>query len=225
MARFCPNCGQPVTENEQFCHQCGSPLQTSVDSQPTVDSQPADRLRANTPVLNTGNISIVDECKNPQAILLKSAAPLPRKAAWIKWGYIISLIAAPVTLGVGLLFLLLFFAMDNFVISYQKGKIRRLKFKFRGSITPDNIFARLQPALISKYGNAISFDRDGNSLSVEYDSIIYDINLNDDNTFSIWWRKSLAGAIFSFNEFKLYKKVRIGTPMIAYELQRQFNIQ
>ena len=219
MARFCPNCGQPVTENEKFCHQCGSTLQTSVDS------QPADRLRANTPVPNADNISIVDKCKNPKAILLKSAAPLPRKAAWIKWGYIISLIAAPVTLGVGLLFLLLFFAMDNFVISYQKGKIRRLKFKFRGSITPDDIFARLQPALMSKYGNAISFDRDGNSLSVEYDSIIYDINLNDDNTFSIWWRKSLAGAIFSFNEFKLYKKIRIGTPMIAYELQRQFNIQ
>ena len=219
MARFCPNCGQPVTENEKFCHQCGSPLQ------PTVDSQPAYRLRANTPVPNADNISIVDECKNPQAILLKSAAPLPRKAAWIKWGYIISLIAAAVTLGVGLLFLLLFFAMDNLVISSQKGKIRRLKFKFRGSITPDDIFARLQPALMSKYGNTISFDREGNSLSVEYDSIIYDINLNDDNTFSIWWRKSLAGAIFSFNEFKLYKKIRIGTPMIAYELQRQFNIQ
>ena len=219
MARFCPNCGQPVTENEKFCHQCGSTLQTSVDS------QPADRLRANTPVPNADNISIVDICKNPKAILLKSAAPLPRKAAWIKWGYIISLIAAAVTLGVGLLFLLLFFAMDNLVISSQKGKIRRLKFKFRGSITPDDIFARLQPALMSKYGNTISFDREGNSLSVEYDSIIYDINLNDDNTFSIWWRKSLAGAIFSFNEFKLYKKIRIGTPMIAYELQRQFNIQ
>ena len=28
-------------------------------------------------------------CKNPKAILLKSASPLPRKAAWIKWGYII----------------------------------------------------------------------------------------------------------------------------------------
>lgn len=225
MARFCPNCGQPVTENEKFCHQCGSTLQTSVDSQTTVDSQPADRLRANIPVPNADNISIVDICKNPKAILLKSAAPLPRKAAWIKWGYIISLIAAAVTAGVGLLFLLLFFAMDNLVISHQKGKIRRLKFKFRGSITPDDIFARLQPALISKYGNAISFDREGNTLSVEYDSIIYDINLNDDNTFSIWWRKSLAGAIFSFNEFKLYKKIRIGTPMIAYELQRQFNIQ
>lgn len=130
MARFCPNCGQPVTENEKFCHQCGSTLQTSVDSQTTVDSQPADRLRANIPVPNADNISIVDICKNPKAILLKSAAPLPRKAAWIKWGYIISLIAAPVTAGVGLLFLLLFFAMDNLVISHQKGKIRRLKFKF-----------------------------------------------------------------------------------------------
>ena len=58
MARFCPNCGQPVTENEKFCHQCGSPLQTSVDSQPTVDSQPANRLGANTPVPNADNISI-----------------------------------------------------------------------------------------------------------------------------------------------------------------------
>ncbi len=225
MARFCPNCGQPVTENEKFCHQCGSPLQTSVDSQPTVDSQPANRLGANTPVPNADNISIVDICKNPKAILLKSASPLPRKAAWIKWGYIISLIAAVVNLGVGFFIFAPLFIMDNLIISYQKGKIRRLKFKFRGSITPDDIFARLQPALMSKYGNAISFDREGNSLSVEYDSVIYDINLNDDNTFSIWWRKSIAGAIFSFNEFKLYKKIRTGTPMIAYELQRQFNIQ
>lgn len=219
MARFCPNCGQPVTENEQFCHQCGSPLQTSVDS------QPADRLRANTPVPNADNISIVDKCKNPKAILLKSAAPLPRKASWIKWGYIFSLIAGAVSGGIGLILLPIFYAMDHFVIDHQKAKIRRLKFKFRGSITPDDIFARLQPALMSKYGNTISFDREGISLSIEYDSVIYDINLNDDNTFSIWWRKSLAGAIFSFNEFKLYKKIRIGTPMIAYELQRQFNIQ
>ena len=162
MAKFCPNCGQPVTENEKFCHQCGSPLQTSVDS------QPADRLGANTPVPNADNISIVDICKNPKAILLKSASPLPRKAAWIKWGYIISLIAAVVNLGVGFFIFAPLFIMDNLIISYQKGKIRRLKFKFRGSITPDDIFARLQPFLMSKYGNAISFDRDGNSLSVEY---------------------------------------------------------
>lgn len=225
MAKFCPNCGQPVTENEKFCHQCGSPLQTSVDSQSTVDSQPTDRLGANTPVPNADNISIVDICKNPKAILLKSAAPLPRKASWIKWGYIFSLIAGAVSGGIGLILLPIFYAMDHFVIDHQKAKIRRLKFKFRGSITPDDIFARLQPALMSKYGNTISFDREGNSLSVEYDSVIYDINLNDDNTFSIWWRKSIAGAIFSFNEFKLYKKIRTGTPMIAYELQRQFNIQ
>ncbi|WP_288808311.1 zinc-ribbon domain-containing protein [uncultured Mitsuokella sp.] len=108
MARFCPNCGQPVTENEKFCHQCGSTLQTSVDS------QPADRLRANTPVPNADNISIVDICKNPKAILLKSAAPLPRKAAWIKWGYIISLIAAVVNLGVGFFIFAPLFIMQQF---------------------------------------------------------------------------------------------------------------
>ena len=125
MAKFCPNCGQPVTENEKFCHQCGSPLQTSVDSQPT------DRLGAHTPVPNADNISIVDICKNPKAILLKSAAPLPRKASWIKWGYIFSLIAGAVSGGIGLILLPIFYAMDHFVIDHQKAKIRRLKFKFR----------------------------------------------------------------------------------------------
>lgn len=87
------------------------------------------------------------------------------------------MIAGAVSGGIGLILLPIFYAMDYFVIDYQKAKIRRLKFKFRGSITPDDIFARLQPALMSKYGNTISFDREGNSLSVEYDSIIYDINL------------------------------------------------
>ena len=100
-----------------------------------------------------------------------------------------------------------------------------MKFKFVDNATADDIYTKLQPALIRKLDNGVLFDRDGDTLSVEYDSIIYDINLHDDSTFSVWWRKSIAGAIFSFNDWKLYRKIRSGTALVAYELQQQFGIK
>ena len=119
---------------------------------------------------------------------------------------------------------MLTYAFDYYAKDFHRGKMRRMRFKFVTPISLDEIYNKLQPVLVSKYGNEMEFDREGDTLCVKYKSVIYDINLHDDGTFSLWWRKSIAGAIFSFNEGKLYNKIRTGTAIIAYELQQQFGI-
>ena len=51
----------------------------------------------------------------------------------------------------------------------------------------DDIYNKLQPILTKKYGDKVEFERDGETLSVIYEGIIYDINLYDDDTFCVWW--------------------------------------
>ena len=158
-----------------------------------------------------------------EAILLQSGAPIPSKTAWTRWPYIISLVLVA-AMGVGVLGLIGVFIVEHFQMSFHKDKMRRLKFKFIGGVTSDEIYNKLQPELTKKYGNKFEFDREGETVSVKYDGIIYDINLQEDSTFCIWWRKSFVGAFFSFNEWKEYRKIRTGTALVAYELQKAFEI-
>ena len=109
-------------------------------------------------------------------------------------------------------------------MGFHRSKMRDLKFKFVNNVSNDEIYNKMYPILTQKYGDKIEFDQEGDTLSVLYKSIIYDINLHEDSTFSIWWRKSIGGAFFTINEWKEYKKIREGTAMVAYELQKAFNI-
>ena len=59
---------------------------------------------------------------------------------------------------------------------------------------PDEVFNRLQPALNAVWGGQVTFDRRDEIISVTHDKTIYDIGLSTD------------------------------TAVIAYELQRQFNV-
>lgn len=210
MAQFCPNCGNSVRDVEKFCSSCGYSLSpTDETSTHSIDVATS----------YTYNKSPTD------AIILKSSAPITTKTGWSTWGYIITIVIGVLTAGAGLLLTLLVFAIEHFTMTFHRDKIRRLKFKFVDESTADDIYNKLQPALTKKFGDKIEFDRDDEKISVHYNSLIYDINVNDDGTFCIWWRKSIAGAIFSWNEWKLYKKVRTGTALIAYELQQLFGVK
>ena len=199
---FCKNCGAELSGASKFCPSCGGSLETSEQSLTEKDKT---------------NLS-----SNPDAIVLQSSAPIPSKTGWTRWGYIISLLLTPV--GAGVIGLILVFIIDHFQMSFHRDKMRSLKFQFVTPVNSDEIYNKLQPALSQKLGNKVEFDREGDKISVHYNSIIYDINLQEDGTFCIWWRKTLSGAIFSWNEWKLYKKIRTGTALIAYELQKQFGI-
>ncbi len=157
-------------------------------------------------------------------IVLQSSAPIPSKVGWTRWAYIISLFLVAAG-GVGVLGIIGTFIIEHLKMSFHKDKMRRMKFKFLGGVNSDEIFNKLQPALTQKYGDKIEFDREGETLSVKYNKIFYDINLQEDETFCLWWRKSFAGAFFSWNEWKEYKKIRTGTALIAYELQQAFGIK
>ena len=212
MANFCDNCGAKLDANSKFCPSCGTAINNGEAVLTTADTLPTEST--NLPVGKTISES---------GLVLHSSAPISRTCSWIIWLYILFgiLVCAG---GLGVIGLMLTFAFDCYAKDFHRGKMRRMRFKFVTPISLDEIYNKLQPVLVSKYGNEMEFDREGDTLCVKYKSVIYDINLHDDGTFSLWWRKSIAGAIFSFNEGKLYNKIRTGTAIIAYELQQQFGI-
>ena len=212
MANFCDNCGAKLDANSKFCPSCGTAINNGEAVLTTADTLPTEST--NLPVGKTISES---------GLVLHSSAPISRTCSWIIWLYILFgiLVCAG---GLGVIGLMLTYAFDYYAKDFHRGKMRRMRFKFVTPISLDEIYNKLQPVLVSKYGNEMEFDREGDTLCVKYKSVIYDINLHDDGTFSLWWRKSIAGALFSFNEWKLYNKIRTGTAIIAYELQQQFGI-
>ena len=225
MAKFCKNCGKKYEEGTKFCSGCGTALEAKSEFI-DLDDSPTQIQERQMPVVVQSAPPVEPQYTSsapPDAIVLKSSAPIPSKIGWTKWGYIAGflLIAAG---GFGLLILIAVFIISHFQMSFHKDKMRRMKFKSVDNITNDDIYNKLQPILTQKYGNKIEFEQEGATLSIHYNSIIYDINLQEDSTFSVWWRKSIANALFSFNEWKEYKKIRTGTAMVAYELQNAFNI-
>jgi len=158
-----------------------------------------------------------------EPILLQSGAPIPTKTGWTRWPYIISLLLVAAS-GAGILGLIGVFLVEHFQMNSHKDKMRKMKFKFIGGVSGDDIYNKIFPSLTQKFGDKVQFDREGDTISVKYDSIIYDINLQGDDTFCVWWRKSFAGAFFSFNEWKEYRKIRQGTALIAYEVQHAFEV-
>ena len=225
MAKFCENCGTKYEEGAKFCSGCGAPLENKsgfidLDDSPLPSHE--QRMPApaqNAPVTEPQYTSSAP----PDAIILKSSAPIPSKIGWTKWGYIAGLLLLAAG-GFGIIILLVVLMISILQISFHKDKMRRMKFKFVNNVNNDDIYNKMYPILTQKYGDKIEFDQEGDTLSVHYKSIIYDINLHEDSTFTIWWRRSIAGAFFSFNDWKEYKKNRIGTAMVAYELQNAFNV-
>lgn len=212
MPNFCDNCGAKLDANSKFCPSCGTAINNGEAVLTTADTLPTESN--NLPVGKTISES---------GLVLHSSAPISRTCSWVRWLYILFAILVCAG-GLGVIGLMLTFAFDCYAKDFHRGKMRRMRFKFVTPISLDEIYNKLQPVLVSKYGNEMEFDREGDTLCVKYKSVIYDINLHDDGTFSLWWRKSIAGAIFSFNEGKLYNKIRTGTAIIAYELQQQFGI-
>ena len=212
MPNFCDNCGAKLDANSKFCPSCGTAINNGEAVLTTADTLPTESN--NLPVGKTISES---------GLVLHSSAPISRTCSWVRWLYILFAILVCAG-GLGVIGLMLTFAFDCYAKDFHRGKMRRMRFKFVTPISLDEIYNKLQPVLVSKYGNEMEFDREGDTLCVKYKSVIYDINLHDDGTFSLWWRKSIAGALFSFNEWKLYNKIRTGTAIIAYELQQQFGI-
>ncbi len=202
---FCKNCGTKLEDDSKFCPNCGAAIE--------------ENFSADEPKISSSDKTI---STNPDALVLKSAAPLPDKFDWIKWMYFVALLPAVVSPGICILSVPIVIIIHTYLSDYHRKKIRKQRFKFVSPITADEIFNKLEPALVKRWNTKVAFDREGDTISVEFEKIIYDINLMEDGTFCIWWRLSLARAFFSNAG---YKQVRTATGVIAYELQQAFGVK
>ena len=164
---------------------------------------------------------------NKEALVLTSSAPLKNEMLKIKRLYFVclGLIAigclVPIFWVIGLLGLVILLCVDDVVCSAKQGKLRVMAFKYDSKVSEDELMERLQPALLSKYGGQMIFQRDNNGMiSIEFNNHIYDIHIGEDDTVRLWWRKSISKAFFSFSKYRSYKQNLSSMAIIAYQIQK-----
>ncbi len=58
MNKFCPNCGNEISENAQFCTNCGAQINANTPNQPTTNNAPKSKLVAGLLGIVLGYIGI-----------------------------------------------------------------------------------------------------------------------------------------------------------------------
>lgn len=165
-----------------------------------------------------------------QARILTSSQPLPNEVAIIRKGYIICLVLCvagciiPPSAAVGLFGLLIVYLVETSVADHKRGKLRRFKFKISNNVNYENLFETMQPIFISKYNMLVERRPDG-SLSLSQNGYFYDVILEGDGTFTIWWRMSGTKAFFSINNYKSYKIILAAMGIIAFEIQKAMGVE
>lgn len=103
-----------------------------------------------------------------------------------------------------------------------KQKCRQLrksvKFVLYSPVPYPDMVAALS-AQLSSLGMSVEVNKDGMPV-ITHNKVIYDISYNNDSTFTIWWRKSIANAILSDNYIKLYRNCVVSMGIIGYHVQQ-----
>lgn len=174
--------------------------------------------------------SIGGEEDASQARVVTSPEPLPDEVKKFKKLYVL----VPLCLVIGLLkndfmgwgaiaiFVLL--CLVCLIDAYAKRKVqrlRRMKFKLPDGVTSDELFVKMQPVFISKYNWNVERGENG-ELTVLDKKYKYDVHLEEDGTFVIWWRMSVAKAFLSVRHYPVYKSAIATMGIIAYEVQQVF---
>lgn len=163
------------------------------------------------------------EEESAKARVLNSPEPLPnemkkiRKLYYICWICFGIGIFSDFFLGVGLLALMVIYAIEASIVDHKRDRLRRFKFKIDSDITNDEIFSSMQPVLVKKYGMLVEKNPNG-VVSVTHDNHTYDILLQEDGTFILWWT---TGKIYLI-KYPSYRRILAAMGMIAYEVQQQF---
>ncbi len=165
-----------------------------------------------------------------KAMIIKSPEPLPNEMLKFKRLYIVCLVCIVMgllfetLLAVGILGLMLVYIIDYHMVKIKRKVLRTIKFQFVEGVGNDDIFITVQPVFTSKYNILVEKNEEG-SMMLTHNNHIYDILINDDNTFTIWWRMSLGKAFLSFNKYKSYRRILASMGIIAYEIQNAYHIQ
>lgn len=105
------------------------------------------------------------------------------------------------------------------ILAYKGRNLRNLKFDLDYPISTNKLVAQLV-SVLTPLGMVVEVNVDGSPV-VTYKGKIYDIILNEEQTFQIWWRKSMASAMFSLEgEISRYRKIVVAMGIIAYQVQQ-----
>lgn len=176
--------------------------------------------------------SIGAEEATSQARIVTSPEPLPDEVKKCNKLYILIPVCLVIGLiqndfmGWGAMAILVLLCLVCFIDAYAKRKVqrlRRMKFQLPSGVTSDELFIKMQPIFISKYNWNIE-KGDNGELTVLDKKYKYDIHIEEDGTFVIWWRMSLAKAFLSMRHYPIYKNTIATMGIIAYEIQQAFQV-
>ena len=176
--------------------------------------------------------SIGAEEDTSQARIVTSPEPLPDEVKKFRKLYIL----VPLCLVIGLIkgdftgwiaiaafILLCLVCLIDTYADHKVRRLRRMKFQLPAGVTSDEFFTKLQPVFIAKYNWSVERGDNG-ELTVLDKKYKYDVNLEQDGTFVIWWRMSVAKAFLSTRHYPIYKNAIAAMGIIAYEVQQAFPV-
>lgn len=108
--------------------------------------------------------------------------------------------------------------IKTLILAYKGPDLRNLKFQLDYPISNEQLVPQLVMAL-TPLGMMVEVDTDGSPVII-YKRKIYDIILNEDQTFQIWWRKSIISSILTLEvEISKYRRLVVAMGIIAYHIQ------
>ena len=115
--------------------------------------------------------------------------------------------------------------------TYADHKVRRLRrMKFKppaNNVTADELFVKMQPVFISKYNWRIERGDNG-ELTILDKKYKYDVNLEEDGTFVIWWRMSVVAKAFlstKVRHYPIYKNAPQRWELSLMKYSRYFQLE
>lgn len=108
--------------------------------------------------------------------------------------------------------------IKNKICDIADHKFRQYTFKIENKKAYPELITALIPSL-TPLGMTIETGTDGSPI-VTYQGLIYDVTYNEDDTFSIWWQKNVARALFTINSIGEYRKISIAMGILGYNIQQ-----
>ena len=110
------------------------------------------------------------------------------------------------------------YTIKSVIISSKWETLRYIKFSIKQKLNYDELIKHLFP-ILSPLGMTLEKDKTGN-ISVVYKNTFYDIKYNEDQTFTIWWRKSLMRALIPKGALSYYPDTVKAMGIIGYYVQQ-----
>ena len=111
------------------------------------------------------------------------------------------------------------FAIKECILDLKLRQLRKQPFALEKKVPYDVLIQNLIPVL-TPLNMTIEKDRGGQPV-ITYKTMIYDVAYQDDNTFTIWWRKSPLRAFLSLkSKIAYYRQVVVAMGIIGYHIQQ-----